>query len=130
MPTLLQKIGAGFKDVFSFLGSAKGQAIVNTAEGVVEAIEPGTAGLINLANSWLTEIVKSESLAAAAGQATGSGAQKASMVLSTVTPQVIAFLQANGITTAPTAAELNAANAALVAFANAFNIPGTTAPTA
>jgi hypothetical protein len=130
MLTLLQKIGTGFKDVFSFLGSAKGQAIVTAAEGVVETIEPGSAGLINLANSWLTEIIKSETLAAAAGEATGSGSQKAAMVLSAVTPQVTSFLLANGITSAPTAAELNAANAALVAFANAFNVPNATTPAA
>jgi len=117
--SVLDKIGTGFKDVFDFLGSTKGQAIVAAGESVVETIAPGTAGLINLANNWLTEIVKSEALAAAAAEQTGSGAQKGALVLSAVTPQALAFAQANGLP-APTATQLAAANTALVAFANAF----------
>lgn len=118
--TVLDKIGADFKDVFSFLGSSKGQTIIATGEGLVEAVIPGATGLINLANTWLTEIIKSQAIATAAGQASGAGAQQAAAVLSAVTPQVLQFLQANGITTAPTTTQLEAANTSLVAFANAF----------
>ncbi|WP_348269739.1 hypothetical protein P8936_16450 [Edaphobacter paludis] len=117
--SVLDKIGSGFKDVFDFLGSAKGQAIIRTGEGVVEAVEPGTKGIIDLANNWMTEIVKSQALAAAAQAGQGSGPQKAAMVLSSVAPQAIAFAQANGLP-APTASQLALANTALVAFANAF----------
>lgn len=123
--TVLDKIGHGFKDVFDFLGSSKGQAIITAGEGIVETIYPGATGLINLGNKWLAEIVKTETLAAAAESQTGTGAQKAAMVLSAVTPQALQFAQANGLS-APTAAQLTAANAALVAFANAFTV---TAPT-
>jgi hypothetical protein len=117
--SVLDKIGSGFKDVFEFLASSKGQAIVGAGEAVVESVLPGTAGFINLANNWLTEIVKSETLAAAAAAQTGTGSQKAALVLSAVTPQALDFAKANGLP-APTAAQLQAANTALVAFANAF----------
>lgn len=117
--TVLDKIGSGFKDVFDFLGSPRGQAIVRAGEAVVETIVPGTQGLIDLANRWLVEVVKSETLAAAAGAQTGTGMQKAAMVLSAVTPQALDFAKANGLS-APTAAQLAAANTALVNFANAF----------
>jgi len=119
--TILDKIGADAKGVFAFLSSTKGQAIVATGEGVVEAVVPASTSLINLANTWLAEIVKSETIAAAAG-ATGSSTQKAAAVLSAVTPQAVQFAQANGLS-APTAASLEAANTALVAFANAFTVP-------
>jgi hypothetical protein len=117
--SVLDKIGAGFKDVFDFLGSPKGQVIVGAGESLVEVVVPGSTGFINLLNKWGGEIIKSEALATAAGAQTGSGPQKAAMVLSAVAPQAIAFAQANGLP-APTAAQLTAANTALVAFANAF----------
>ncbi len=117
--SVLDKIGADAKDVFAFLTSGKGQAIVAAGEAVVETVVPGTTGFVTLANTWLTEIVKSETLAAAAGEQQGTGTQKASLVLSAVTPQALQFAQANGLP-APTAAKLVEANTALVAFANAF----------
>jgi hypothetical protein len=123
--SVLDKIGTDAKDVFAFLASPKGQAIVGAGEAVVEVAAPGTAGFINLANNWLTEIVKTETLATAANVGTGSDAQKAALTLSAIVPQALSFAQANGLP-APTAAQLQAANTALVAFANAF----TTAPVA
>ena len=123
LKTALDKIGEDAKEVFSFLGSAKGQAEIATGEGVVESIVPGTAGLLTLANTWLTEIVKTQALATAAGAATGSQTQKAALALSAAAPQAIAFAQANGLP-APTATQLQAANTALVAFANAFTVAG------
>jgi hypothetical protein len=119
--SILDKIGADAKDVFAFLGSTRGQEIIQAGEGVVETIVPGTAGIINLINSWGVEIVKSETLAAAAGAQQGSGVQKASLVLAAVTPQALAFAKANGVP-APTADKLEAANTALVAFFNAFGL--------
>jgi hypothetical protein len=117
--SVLDKIGSEAKEVFAFLTSTKGEAIVGAGEAAIETIVPGSAGLITIANNWLTEIVKSETLAAAAGQQTGTGTQKAALVLSAVTPQAIQFAQANGLPT-PTAAQLQKANSALVDFANAF----------
>ena len=118
--SILDKIGSDAKAVFSFLGSSKGQAIIATGEGLVETVEPGTAGVFALANNWIAEVVKTETLAFAAGAQQGSGAQKSAMVLAAVTPQALAFAKANGLST-PTATQLTAANNALVAFLNAFS---------
>jgi hypothetical protein len=126
--SVLDKIGEDAKGVFAFLGSTKGQAVVTAGEGIVETVVPGTAGAINLFNNWLTEIIKTQALAAAAGAATGSGAQKASMVLSAVTPQALAFAQANGVS-APTAATLNTINSLLVQALNAFTVAPATPST-
>lgn len=119
--SVLGKIVTDVKDVFGFLGSAKGQAVIAAGEGLVEAIVPGTAGVFTLANTWLAEVIKSETLATTAGQGDGSGTQKAAMVLAAVTPQALQFAQANGLP-APTAAQLAAANTALVGFLNAFAV--------
>jgi hypothetical protein len=118
--SVLDKIGADAKDVFAYLGGTKGQAVVATGEAVIEAVLPGTAGFLNLANTWLTEIVKTQALATAASATTGSDVQKATLAISAATPQAIAFAAANGLP-APTAATLLAANNALVAFGNAFS---------
>jgi len=118
--SILNKIGADFKAVFSWLGSPKGQAVI--AAGETLAVSLGApAALINVANNWLTEIIKAETLATAAGTQTGSGAQKAAAVLSAVTPQVLAFAQAQGVA-APTAAQIATANDSLVSFLNAFTM--------
>lgn len=117
--SVLDKIGSDFKAVFTFLGSPTGQKIVSTGEAVVEAIVPGTAGAITLANNWLTEIVKTQALATAAAAESGSSTQKAAATLAAITPQALQFAQVNGLP-APTATQLAAANDALVAFLNAF----------
>ena len=121
--SVLDKIGADAKGVFAFLASPKGQVIVGAEEAAVEAFVPGATGLINLANIWLTEAVKTETLAVAAGSAaTGNGAQKAALTIAAVGPQAAQFAAANGLPS-PTSAQLTAANNALVAFANAFTVP-------
>ena len=118
--TFLQHLGADIKDVFAWLGSSKGQGVIATGEALVEAAVPQAAGLINIANAWMTEIIKDETLAAQAGAQNGTGTQKAAMVLNTVTPQVVAFFERRKLA-APTATQLQAANTALVAFLNAFD---------
>lgn len=118
--SVLDKIGAGFEDVFTFIGSAKGQAVIATGEGLVESFAPGAAGFIQLLNAWGTEVIKTQALATAAGKASGSGAQQAAAVLAAITPQALAFAKAQGIAN-PSDAQLQAANNALVAFANAFS---------
>lgn len=118
--SVLNAVGGDVKKAFAWLGSPKGQAIVTAGEGLVEDVFPAATGAINLMNSWATELYKSEALATAAGEQAGSGAQKAAMVLAAVTPQALAYAQANGLS-APTAAELALANQGLVQFFNAFN---------
>lgn len=125
--SVLSTIGKDVKGVFTWLGSSTGQKIIQTGEAVVEAIIPASAGLITLGNTWMTEAIKTEAIAAAAGASSGSSTQKAAATLLATTPQAIAFAQQYGLP-APTATQLNAANTAIVAFLNAF--PGlATAPT-
>jgi hypothetical protein len=125
--SVLDTIGKDFKGVFAWLGSPTGQNIIKTGEGVVEAIVPQATALINLGNAWMTEVIKTQALATAAGAQTGSSTQKAAAALNATAPQAIAFAQQYGLPT-PTAAQLQAANTAIVAFLNAF--PGlATAPT-
>jgi len=90
----LSTLGNDVKKVFKWLGSSKGQAILSTGEGVVEAIDPALDGVVNLTNTWLQEIFKAQALATAASANATGGVQKAAMVLNTVTPQVIAFAKA------------------------------------
>lgn len=110
------------KKVFQWLGSAQGQKVIATGEAVAESIYPPATAVINLANTWLTEIIKTEAIGVAAGAGTGSGAQKAAMVITAESPVVLAFAQQYGLS-APTAAQIAAANDALVAFLNAFAVP-------
>jgi hypothetical protein len=126
LKSVLDKIGTDVKDVFNFLGSPKGQALVSAGEGLVETVLPGTAGAINLGNAWLQEIIKTQAIATAASAGTGSSTQKAAMTITAITPQALAFAQANGLP-APTATVIANANNALVAFLNAFTLaPETT----
>lgn len=128
----LKKVGTAFKDVFQWLGSPKGQAIVQTAEGV--AVAAGTAagvgGIVtagvNLVNNWLAEVIKTETLAAAAGTQDGTGTQKAAGVISTMLPQLLTFLEANGYSTANVNAQATSINNAAVALLNALGTAPTT----
>jgi hypothetical protein len=126
--SFLSALGKDFKSVFTWLGSAKGQAVISTGEAAVEAVVPAATGIITIANNWLTEIIKTETIAAAAGQQTGSGVQKSAAVISAVTPEVLAFATANKLP-APDATTMQNATNALVAFLNAFGAPST-APSA
>lgn len=121
--SLLTTIGNAFKDVFKWLGSSAGQTVIQTGEAIAEAIDPGLTGIINIANTWLNEIIKVETLAAAAGDQVGSGVQKAAMVTTAMTPEILLFAQQHGLPV-PTAAKIEAANDALVAFLNALDGKG------
>jgi hypothetical protein len=115
----LSTLGSDVKKVFGWLGSPKGQAILSAGEGLVETLDPALDGIVNLTNTWLQEIFKAESLATAASAGTGSGVQKAAIVLNSVTPQVLSFAASQGLPT-PTGVDLQNANNALVAFLNAL----------
>lgn len=126
--SFLSFLGKDVKAVFNWLGSAKGQPTLSTGEAVIESVYPPATGIINLANTWITEAVKEETLATAAGVQTGSGVQKSAAVISAVTPSILTFAKQNGLGT-PTAEQIQNANNAIVAFLNAFGAPATpTAP--
>jgi hypothetical protein len=70
--------------------------------------------------NWTQEIFKVEAISAAAGSQTGTGVQKAAAVTSALTPAIVAFAQQNKLP-ALTAAQIDAANTALVTFLNALS---------
>lgn len=118
----LKVFGQDIVKVFSWTMSPKGQAIVSTGEAIVETAFPVSVPIINLVNAWFAKAYQVETLAVAASQATGTGAEKAALALQTITPQILAYAQQEGL--APrTAAQIQAANQAVVAFINAMTQP-------
>jgi hypothetical protein len=127
--SFLATIGKDFKAVFAWLGSSQGQAVVTAGENVAVTVAtaagvgaPVIAG-INLINSWMSEAIKTEALAAAAGAQTGSGAQKSAAVLATMIPELTAYLQNKGYTTANVTATATTINNAIVGLLNTLEAP-------
>jgi len=118
--SVLSTFGGDIKKVFEWVGSAKGQAVVASGEAVVEVIDPGLTGIINLANTYITEALKTEALAAGAAAQNGTGTQKLAAVTAAVTPSVLAYAKAAGLAV-PTATEIQNAADGIVAFLNALN---------
>lgn len=129
--SFLSSLGKDFKAVFSWIGSAKGQATIATVEGattaVVAAVNPGAGlameGIEDLVNVALKQIVTVETVAAAAAAQTGTGAQKLAAVVSAVAPQVGTTLKTLGVAT-PTDTQVQSISTvvanSLVAILNAF----------
>lgn len=117
--SVLETIGTDVKKVFAFVSSPQAQAVLQAGEGVVETAFPQITGVINLANNYITEALKTEALAAGAAQQNGSGTQKLAAVATAVTPQALAYAEANGLP-APTAAQIQAQANGIVAFINAI----------
>ena len=135
--SFLSTIGGDVKKVFTWLGSTKGQTVVKAVETVGEDVAtiagigtPVQAG-IDVLNNWMTEILKAEALGAAAvtaGSAAGeANTTKAALVISAMTPQVLAFATANGFP-APDAANAEIINTALVTALDALGAAPATTP--
>lgn len=131
--SFLSAVGKDFKAVFAWLGSAKGEAVVQTAEGAAVAVAsaaglgaPVQAGL-NLLNNWMGEAIKLQAIGEAAGETASGGTAKAAAVASTMEPQLLAWLQANGYSTANVSAQAATINDAAVALLNALGAPATAA---
>ena len=131
--SFLSNIGKDFKAVFGWLGSSKGQAIVAGTENLVEVSAtiagvgaPVQAGL-NLLNNWMGEAIKLQAIGEAAAATAGGGATKGAAVLSTMEPQLLAFLQQNGYATTNVGAQAAVINDAAVALLNALGAPVTPA---
>lgn len=130
-------IGHAFKDVFAFLGSKQGQQTIAAVEGatnlVATAVNPAAGaalvGIESLINAALPQAVQIETLAVAAGQATGTGTQKAAAVTAALTPQIASFLKTIGISS-PTADQVQSIGSALsTAVVGVLNaIPAPAAP--
>jgi hypothetical protein len=126
--SFLQKLGIGIKDVFNWLAGTQGKAIVGAVEGTVETIAPGLTGIINIVNAWFAKAVTVESIAVAADSGTGTGTQKAAILLNDLTPTILADAQAAGLP-APTAATLAEVNNAVITILNLLSGVKTTTTT-
>lgn len=119
--TWLEKAGSDLLNVFK-----KAAPVVQEIQTIATPFEniyaPGLSQVINLG---LTEIIQAEALAAAAGQANGSGETKLAAVIAALAPQIAPTLAAIGVTN-PTSTQYTNFINALVAAANAFEI--TTVP--
>ena len=122
---------AGFKvfgqdivKVFAWMGSPQGQKTIAAGEAVVEIVAPNSIPIVDLINAWMQKAYTVEAIAVAAGNAPGTGLEKAAMVTQAITPQILAYAQQAGL--APrTAAQIQAANDAAVAFIHAMTDPPT-----
>lgn len=117
--SVLETIGADVKKVFAYVGSSQAQAVITAGEGVAETIFPQITGIVNLANTYINEALKTEALAAGAAQQNGTGVQKLAAVTSAVTPAVLAYAKEAGLAI-PTATEIQNAANSIVGFLNAF----------
>jgi hypothetical protein len=136
--SFLSAVGHDFVSVFTFFGSAKGQAAVAGVEGVTNAVATAInpalgaslAGIEGLINSGITEVLKIEASAAALNVQSGTGAEKAAAVIASLAPQAAAFLQSIGVSQ-PTSTQVqtvaSAISGGLVAILNSLPTPATDA---
>jgi hypothetical protein len=109
--TILQDIGKGFAKVFDVTVEA-----AQVAEPIVDVLLPGFATVFN---GVVAEAAQVEALASAAGKQNGTGAQKLALVVGAVTPSILSYAKAQGLTT-PTAEQITAFVNAAVAALNAL----------
>jgi hypothetical protein len=121
----LKVFGMTIEKAFAWFGSPKGQAVVAAGEAIVETAEPAAVPIVNLFNAWAAKAYNVEAIAVAASKATGSGADKAVLAISSITPTVLQYAQQEGMP-ARTAAQITAANNAVITFINAMT--STSAP--
>jgi len=115
----LKVFGQDVEKAFAWFGSPGGQKTVAAGETALETFVPASTPLVNLFNVWAQHAYTVEALAVAAGKATGTGVEKAEMVASAVTPAVLTYAQQAGLP-APTAAQIQKGNDAVIAFINAM----------
>ena len=123
----LKVFGKDIVKVFAWAGSPNGKQVIGTGEGILEAVLPVTIPIVSLFNSWFQKAYVVEGLAVAAGKSTGSGLDKASLAIQTVTPQVLTYAQQEGLKPR-TAQQIQAANDAVVAFINAMTADAAPTP--
>lgn len=118
----LKVFGHKIETIFSWMGSPAGQTVISAGEAVVETVAPNSIPLVNLVNAWMQKAFTVEALAVAAGQSSGTGADKAALVMQSITPQVLTYAQQSGM--APrTASQIQAANDGLITIIKALTDP-------
>lgn len=125
----LKVFGMDVEKAFAWAATPTGKAVISTGETVLETALPITVPIVALFNAWWNKAATVEGLAAAAGKATGTGAQKAVIVDQAIAPDVIQFVQQAGVS-ARTTGQIAEANNAVVAFINAMTQPAPPAPPA
>jgi len=118
--TILSDIGNALKKVFGV-----GVKVAEIAEPIIDIAFPGVASLYNLT---VTAAANAETDAIAAGQQSGTGAQKLATVIAAITTDFEAYCTAAGIPF--TAATITAWVNAVVATLNALPAPSTAPPAA
>jgi hypothetical protein len=113
--SILSAIGNGLKKFFGIVLN-----VAVAAEPIIDVVLPGIATLYNLT---VNEVVKAESAAIAAGQQSGTGAQKLALVLEAITPAFQEYAKATGVPSASETATITAWINGVVATLNA--IPST-----
>jgi len=86
--SFLKVFGSDVKKVFSWLTGPQAQTIITTGESIAIAIDPALAPILALVNVGIKEAIKIEGLASAAGQQSGTGAQKLAALVATLTPAI------------------------------------------
>jgi hypothetical protein len=124
----MKVFGTDIVKAFAWFGSPKGQAVVAAGESVLETAIPVTIPAVNLFNVWATKAYSIEALSVAAGKSTGTGADKAELAISTITPEVLQYAQQEGLSPR-TAAQITAANKAVIDFINAMTGESSTVTT-
>lgn len=113
---------ASFKSVLSgighFLAKAFSPGAIKVEATIADILFPQFSILINATAS---AVINAETAAIAAGQQTGSGEQKAAMVIATIQKQYEDFATANGIPVIP--ANIQKYVDAVVAALNSFPAP-------
>jgi hypothetical protein len=110
--SILSDIGNGIKKVFTV-----GDAVAKDAEPFVDLAFPGVAPLFN---AIVQQVGLAEASAAAAGEQTGTGAQKLAVVMQSIEGSIANFEKTNNVTTPMTQEQIEAAANAVVAFLNAL----------
>ena len=117
---------AGFKSFLSAVGHVLGKifspGVIRTAATVADILLPQVSVLIN---ATATAVINAETAAIAAGQQTGSGAQKSALVIAAIEKQYADFAAANNMPVLPENVQKYVD--AVVAVLNSFPAP-TTAP--
>jgi len=113
---------AGFKSFLSGLGHVLGKifnpGVIRSAATVADILLPEFSVLIN---ATATAVINAEASAIAAGQQSGSGAQKAALVIAQIEKQYNDFAAANNIPVIPEAKQKFVD--AFVAILNSFPAP-------
>lgn len=123
----LKVFGQDIEKAFLWFGSPQGKAVVSAGEAVVESVAPASAPIVELFNEWAAKAYNVEALAVAASQASGTGPQKAALAISTIEPVVVQYAKDQGLSPR-TAAQIQAANDAAVAFIKAMTETAVPAP--